>query len=94
MKIKPRHTKYEIDGYVYAQTRKPNIFILKVTRVTYYKVHTKYFQDKKEKLIEDWFGTNPPGAGHASRDSSVIYEYFDEVEELEREEGSINVLDI
>lgn len=94
MKPKQRHTQEEIQGYIYAKSRKPGTIILKVTRTTYYAVRAKHYQKHNDEMIAEWFETNSPSAPLANRDGSIIYETFDEVEELERDGDPINVLDI
>jgi hypothetical protein len=49
---------------------------------------------RKKEIIKEWFEDAPLTGGHASRDASLYYTSFDEIEEVEREEGEINVLDL
>lgn len=74
--------------------RKKNVFVVKVKTTRYYVIHSSYYEDKKKEIIKEWFEDTPPTGGHASRDASLYYTSFDEVEEVEREEGEINVLDL
>lgn len=94
MKLKQRHSQETIQEYLQSKMKKSNTFVLKVTKTCYYVVNSQFYEDKKQELISDWFETDSPSAPKVDRDNSLYYESFDELEEIEKEDGEINIMDL
>ena len=92
MKLPHEHTDEIINNYLQAKMKESNTFVLKATCTRYYVVNSSTYKDDKDTLIKEWFIDTPTSACHASRDYSLYYTTIDEVVEIEKEDGEINVM--